>query len=115
MVWALGSQPLGGHGGLAEPLLLAFPLPHRSNPGRTTLPHVEQQSRAGPFAGPKPESMMVPRGARRSGQSGRTPERPPQVPSGLGMVVGIPCMANTDTKINKVYMNVITTLAACCG
>jgi hypothetical protein len=25
------------------------------------------------------------------------------------MVVGIPCMANTDTKINKVYMNVITT------
>jgi hypothetical protein len=31
------------------------------------------------------------------------------------MVVGIPCMANTDTKINKVYMNVITTLAACCG
>jgi hypothetical protein len=24
-------------------------------------------------------------------------------------------MANTDTKINKVYMNVITTLAACCG
>jgi hypothetical protein len=38
-----------------------------------------------------------------------------RVPSGLGMVVGIPCMANTDTKINKVYMNVITTLAACCG
>jgi hypothetical protein len=31
------------------------------------------------------------------------------------MVVGMPCMANTDTKINKVYMNVITTLAACCG
>jgi hypothetical protein len=31
------------------------------------------------------------------------------------MVVGKPCMANTDTKINKVYMNVITTLAACCG
>ena len=31
------------------------------------------------------------------------------------MVVGIPCMANTHTKINKVYMNVITTLAACCG
>jgi hypothetical protein len=79
-----------------EPLPLAFPLPHRSNPGRTTLPHVElqrrdgdggrvvaaacfgrpeqgtqqieQQSRAGPFAGPKPESMMLPCGARRSGQ-----------------------------------------------
>jgi hypothetical protein len=43
------------------------------------------------------------------------PLRLPQVPSGLGMVVGIPCMANTDTKINKVYVNVITTLAACCG
>jgi hypothetical protein len=27
------------------------------------------------------------------------------------MVVGIACMANTDTKINKVYLNVITTLA----
>ncbi len=27
------------------------------------------------------------------------------------MVVGIPCMANTNPKINKVYMNVITTLA----
>ena len=26
------------------------------------------------------------------------------------MVVGIPCMANTDTKINKAYMNRITTL-----
>ena len=64
----------------------------RSNPRRTTLKHVErqrrdgnggrrrgcgvlhetvarrqqieQQSHAGPFAGPKPESMMVPRGAR---------------------------------------------------
>ena len=32
MVGALGPQPLGGHGGLAEPLPLAFPLPHRSNP-----------------------------------------------------------------------------------
>jgi hypothetical protein len=31
------------------------------------------------------------------------------------MVVCIPCMANTDTKINKVYLNVITTLAMCCG
>jgi hypothetical protein len=67
-----------------------------SNPGRTTLPHVEgqrrergrrprrgcgvlqetgarrqqieQQSHAGPFVGPKPKSMMVPRGARRSDQ-----------------------------------------------
>jgi hypothetical protein len=67
-----------------------------SNPGRTTLQHVERQRRdgnggrrrgygvlqetgarrqqieqqphAGPFAGPKPESMMVPRGARRSDQ-----------------------------------------------
>jgi hypothetical protein len=29
MVGALGPQPLGGHGGLAEPLPLAFPLPHR--------------------------------------------------------------------------------------
>ena len=29
---------------------------------------IEQQSHAGPFAGPKPESMMVPRGARRSDQ-----------------------------------------------
>ena len=47
MVGALGSQPLGGHGGLAEPLPLAFPLPHRSNPGRTTLPHVERQWRGG--------------------------------------------------------------------
>ena len=28
------------------------------------------------------------------------------------MVVGIPCMANTHIKINKVYLNVITTLAA---
>ena len=27
---------------------------------------IEQQSHAGPFAGPKPESMTVPRGARRS-------------------------------------------------
>jgi hypothetical protein len=32
-VGALGPQPLGGHGGLAEPLPLAFPLPHRSNLG----------------------------------------------------------------------------------
>jgi len=47
MVGALGSQPLGGHGGLAEPLPLAFPLPHRSNPGCTTLPHVELQRRDG--------------------------------------------------------------------
>ena len=67
-----------------------------SNPGLTTLPHVErqrrdgnggrrrgcgvlqetgatrqqieQQSHAGPFAGPKPESMMVSGGARRSDQ-----------------------------------------------
>jgi hypothetical protein len=31
-------------------------------------PQIEQQSHAGPFAGPKPESMMVPRGARRSDQ-----------------------------------------------
>jgi hypothetical protein len=38
-----------------------------------------------------------------------------QAPSGLGMVVGIPCMTNTATKINKVYINLITTLAACCG
>ena len=44
-----------------------------------------------------------------------SPERPPQVPSGLGVIVGIPRMAKTDTKINQVYMNVITTLAACCG
>jgi hypothetical protein len=28
MVGALGPQPLGGHGGLAEPLPLAFPLRH---------------------------------------------------------------------------------------
>jgi hypothetical protein len=47
MVGALGSHPLGGHSGLAEPLPLAFPLPHRSNPGRTTLPHVELQRRDG--------------------------------------------------------------------
>jgi hypothetical protein len=39
----------------------------------------------------------------------------PQVPSALDVAVGIPCMGNTDTKINKVYLNVITTLAACCG
>jgi hypothetical protein len=31
MVGALGSQPLGGHDGLAEPL--AFPLPHRPTLG----------------------------------------------------------------------------------
>jgi hypothetical protein len=31
------------------------------------------------------------------------------------MVVGIPCMANTNPKINNVHMNVITTLAGCCG
>ena len=96
MVGALGAQPLGGHGGLAGPLPLAFPLPHRSKPGRTTLPHVEGQRRGGWTAaaswlrrasgdrskntanrtavarlalrGPKPESMMVPCGARRSGQ-----------------------------------------------
>jgi hypothetical protein len=29
---------------------------------------IEQQSRAGPFAGPKPELMTVPRGTRRSEQ-----------------------------------------------
>ena len=29
---------------------------------------IEQQSHAGPFAGPKPESMRVPRGASRSNQ-----------------------------------------------
>ena len=45
MVGALGSQPLGGLGGLAEPLPVAFLVPHRSNPGRTTLPHVELQRR----------------------------------------------------------------------
>jgi hypothetical protein len=32
----------------------------------TRRQQIEQQSHAGPFAGPKPESMMVPRGARRS-------------------------------------------------
>jgi hypothetical protein len=95
MVGALGAQPLGGHGGLAEPLPLAFPLPHRSNPGRTTLPHLNfnggtvtaaaswlrrasgdrRKNTANrtavarrPFAGPKPEAMMVPCGARRSDQ-----------------------------------------------
>ena len=36
---------------------------NRGDPGRT-----EQQPHAGPFAGPKPGSMMVPRGAYRSNQ-----------------------------------------------
>ena len=40
---------------------------------------------------------------------------PLQVPNGLGMVVGILCRANTDTKINKVYLNLITTPAVRCG
>jgi hypothetical protein len=60
-------------------------------------------------------SRVQPIGLDQPGVSGRTPERPPQVPSGLGMVVGTPCMANTASKINKVYMNVITTLAGWCG
>jgi hypothetical protein len=40
-----------------------------SNPDQVTgsrRQQIEQQSHAGPFAGPKPESMMVPGGARRS-------------------------------------------------
>jgi hypothetical protein len=32
----------------------------------TRRQQIEQQSHARPFAGPKPESMMVPRGERRS-------------------------------------------------
>jgi hypothetical protein len=33
---------------------------------------IEQRSRAGPFAGPKPELMTVPRGAGRSDQTGHS-------------------------------------------
>jgi hypothetical protein len=36
----------------------------------TRRQQIEQQSHAGPFAGPKPESTMVPRGARRSDEQG---------------------------------------------
>jgi hypothetical protein len=32
-----------------------------------------------------------------------------------GQPLLLSCMANTDTKINKGYMNVITRVAACCG
>jgi hypothetical protein len=40
----------------------------RASGDRSKRQQIEQQSHAGPFAAPKPESMMVPRGARRSDQ-----------------------------------------------
>src|SRR5215204_7790222 len=61
MVGALGPQPLGGHAwthrAVAACVSAAAPV------------QAWAYNSATPFAGPKPESMMVPCGARRSGQS----------------------------------------------
>jgi len=65
---------------------------------------IEQQPHAGPFAGPKPESTMVPRGARRSDQQAhRVCAR---IPSKLVMRVRFSSPAPSDVPSQGNFRNV---------